>query len=85
MRAFIWQAHITHLHNVSASRKTAEHLLSIVLEEIKYTEDILGSNVVAWCSDASGESRAMRHRLYALMPQLITLDCYAHQVRQKLS
>ncbi|KAB5588959.1 HAT family dimerization protein [Ceratobasidium theobromae] len=74
-----YQAHITHIRDVSASWKTAGNLLSIVIEEIKYAED-LGAKIVAWCSDASGESRAMRHRLYALMPRLITLDCYAHQI-----
>lgn len=66
--------------DVSASRKTADHLLGIVKEEIRYAEEELGVKVVAWCSDASGESRAMRSRLYALEPRLITLDCYAHQV-----
>ncbi|KAF8596432.1 hypothetical protein BDV93DRAFT_563314 [Ceratobasidium sp. AG-I] len=75
-----YQAHITHAHDVSASRKTANHLLSLVLDEIEYVEGQLGASIVAWCSDASGESRAMRSKLYALKPHLITPDCYAHQI-----
>ncbi|KAG9080203.1 hypothetical protein FRC06_006949 [Ceratobasidium sp. 370] len=75
-----YQAHITHIQDVSADRKIAENLLQIVLEEIKYLEEELGVALVAWCSDASGESRAMRQHLFDLRPHLITLDCYSHQI-----
>ncbi|QRV88198.1 hypothetical protein RhiJN_16216 [Ceratobasidium sp. AG-Ba] len=73
------QAHITKIYDASGSRKTAKNLLSIVLENIKYAETELGTTIVAWCSDASGESRSMRHKLYTQMPYLVTPDCYAHQ------
>ncbi|KAF8703671.1 hypothetical protein RHS03_06185, partial [Rhizoctonia solani] len=75
-----YEAHITNIHNVSAQRKTAQNLLELVRGEIEYCEKELGVKVIAWCTDASGESRAMRNRLVGHLPQLIMLDCYAHQI-----
>ncbi|KAF8750324.1 hypothetical protein RHS01_09373 [Rhizoctonia solani] len=75
-----YEAHITNIHNVSAQRKTAQKLLELVRGEIEYCEKELGVKVIAWCTDASGESRAMRNRLVGHLPQLIMLDCYAHQI-----
>ncbi|KAG8680638.1 hypothetical protein FRC11_002196, partial [Ceratobasidium sp. 423] len=34
-----YQAHITHIHDVSADRKTADNLLQIILGEIEYMEN----------------------------------------------
>ncbi|KAG9089782.1 hypothetical protein FRC06_001392 [Ceratobasidium sp. 370] len=50
-----YQAHITHIQDVSADWKTAENLLQIVLGDIEYLEEELGVTLVAWCSDASGK------------------------------
>ncbi|KAG8879540.1 hypothetical protein FRC20_000112 [Serendipita sp. 405] len=71
--------HILHVHNITSQRKDASNLLSIVLSEIAHLSN-LGVTIVGWCSDAGGDSRAMRLRLAQLMPQLIVLDCWAHQV-----
>jgi hypothetical protein len=57
----------------------ADNLLLIVLGEMVYLTKLRVS-VVGWVSDAGGDSRAMRLRLSELMPQLVVLDCWAHQV-----
>jgi len=60
--------------------KTADNLLGIVLKDIDYAKVVLGILVVAWCTDASGESLKMRKLLRVEQPWMITVDCWAHQV-----
>ncbi|KIK76263.1 hypothetical protein PAXRUDRAFT_110784, partial [Paxillus rubicundulus Ve08.2h10] len=36
--------------------------------------------IVAWCTDASGESAKMRCLLVQKMPHLVVVDCWAHQI-----
>ncbi|KIM66584.1 hypothetical protein SCLCIDRAFT_110226, partial [Scleroderma citrinum Foug A] len=59
--------HTVRVVDVSAERKTAEHLKELVKDVIKDT-------------DASGESRAAQKRLVQEFPWLVAPDCYAHQV-----
>lgn len=68
------------INDISAVRKTAQNHLEIVKQVIEYCEKELGTQIIGWVSDAGGESRAMRVRLYNERPDLILLDCYAHQV-----
>jgi hypothetical protein len=72
---------MTHVHNTSGSRKTADNLFKLMLEEKTFIEEKIGLRLIGWVSDASGESRAARKMLKQRFPQLITVDCYAHQVR----
>lgn len=65
---------------MSSIRKNAENLLDFVANEVQYCIDILGTSVVAWCTDASGESKKMRRLLGERCPWMITVDCWAHQV-----
>lgn len=48
--------------------------------EIKYVLS-LGIILVAWCTDASGESAKMRRLLRQKIPWIVVVDCWAHQVR----
>lgn len=66
---------------MSDIRKNAENLLEFIVSEVRYCVDTLGTRLVAWCTDASGESRKMRRLLREKFPWIITLDCWAHQVR----
>jgi hypothetical protein len=68
------------VHEVTAELKTANNLLNIVLSDMKKFRE-LGVDVIGWVSDAGGDSRAMRLRLSEMMPDLVVLDCWAHQVR----
>ena len=67
--------------DISGEPKTAETLLDIVVKEIKYMVETLLLVVVAWCTDASGESAKMRRLLVRKYPWLVVLDCWGHQVR----
>ena len=59
-------------------------MLGFVLDEIKYLTEDLGVIIVAWCTDAGGGAAKMRQLLWQKMPHLITLDCWSHQVCDKL-
>jgi hypothetical protein len=54
--------------------------LRIVLSKIVYAEAVFGVVLIAWCTDASSESRKMRKLLNWERPWLITIDCWCHQV-----
>lgn len=67
--------------DTTTERKTAEHLLSQMLEVLQLLRTEWGVTVIAFTTDASGESRKARRLLQAQQPSLVTPDCYAHQVR----
>lgn len=72
---------LLNVFDISAAVKNAENLLTLVLAEIQYCQDVLKVTLVAWCTDASGESRKMRRLLKERLPWIVTVDCWAHQVR----
>jgi hypothetical protein len=53
-----------------------------MLEVIEEIETVWGITVIAFTTDASGESRKARRMLSEAKPHIVTPDCYAHQVRQ---
>lgn len=55
-----------------------------MLNDIEHVEREHGVQVIAWVSDAGGDSRAMRVRLHRMRPHLLVFDCWAHQVRLNL-
>ncbi|KIM64232.1 hypothetical protein SCLCIDRAFT_37040, partial [Scleroderma citrinum Foug A] len=74
------QPYLLNTTNISAHPKTAERLLDIVMAEISYATDVLKVKLIAWCSDAGGDSAKMRRLLDQKLPHLIAVDCWAHQV-----
>ena len=66
--------------DVSAERRTADHLKEMVKDVIKDVQKEWGLEIVAITSDASGESRAAQKWLVQEFPWLVAPDCYAHQV-----
>ena len=67
-------------HNVSAHAKTGEAFLALVVEDIKWSEETYGLSVIAACSDDGDDARKMQRLLLALMPWLIIILCWAHQI-----
>jgi hypothetical protein len=51
-----------------------------MVEVITELEEKWGVTVVAFTSDASGESLKARKMVRAKFPHIVTPDCYAHQV-----
>ncbi|KAF9007367.1 hypothetical protein BDQ17DRAFT_1388933 [Cyathus striatus] len=49
--------------NVSMQAKTAENLLEIVKNDIRYCTDVLGINLIVWCTDSNRESLKMQRLL----------------------
>ncbi|TRM56789.1 ribonuclease H-like domain-containing protein [Schizophyllum amplum] len=72
---------LLNVNDISSRPKTAETLLEIVESEIEYILNVLQAILVAWCTDASGESAKMRRLLVRRYPWLVVLDCWAHQVQ----
>ncbi|THU84867.1 hypothetical protein K435DRAFT_590497, partial [Dendrothele bispora CBS 962.96] len=67
------------VEDVSEEWKTAVNLMAIVLNEMKQIHEFFKVILVAWCTDASGESAKMRRDLLEKFPWLVVLDCWAHQ------
>jgi hypothetical protein len=67
-------------HDVSADAKSGEGLLKLVTEDIQWSQDKFGLDIIAICSDNGGDARKMRRLLLALMPWLIIIVCWAHQI-----
>ena len=67
-------------HDVSACAKTGEALLALVLEDIKWSKEMYGLMVIAAYSDDGGDACRMRWLLLLLMPWLIIILSWAHQI-----
>lgn len=65
---------LLNVNDISSRPKTAETLLEIVESEIEYILNVLQAILVAWCTDASGESAKMRRLLVRRYPWLVVLD-----------
>ena len=79
------KVHPIQVDDVSGDRKTVENLvqhLERAIEELTMKWEI---TLVAIVTDASGECRKAKKILRLKYPSLIILDCYAHQVCQKLT
>ena len=66
--------------DVSKERKTADRFLTHIEDTFHNIKSNWHVSVIAFTSDASGESRKARLLLLAKRPDLVVLDCYAHQV-----
>ena len=69
------------IHDASNERKTAENLFKLMVEVIGRLQSEWNVVVVAFTTDASGESRLARKMLLVQFPHLVCPDCFAHQVR----
>lgn len=67
-------------HDVSGAAKTGEALLKLVIEDIKWSEETYKLSVIGVCSDDGGDAKKMRRLLLLLMPWLIVILCWAHQI-----
>ncbi|KAJ7657920.1 ribonuclease H-like domain-containing protein [Mycena polygramma] len=68
------------LHITTKERKTSVNLLTHVVADIAYFTTVLGIILVAWCCDSGGDSRGLRPLLLNLMPWILTIPCWAHQI-----
>lgn len=68
------------VHDASDERKTADNLLKLMVEVIEHLQSEWKVTVVAFTTDASGESRKARKMLLTRFPHLVCPDCFAHQV-----
>jgi hypothetical protein len=67
-------------HDVSADAKSGEALLKLVTEDIQWSQEMFLLLIIAVCTDNSGDARKMRRLLLMLMPWLIIIVCWAHQI-----
>ncbi|KAI8971257.1 ribonuclease H-like domain-containing protein, partial [Trametes punicea] len=71
---------LLNLFDISAVAKTAQNLFQLIVNEVQYCIEHLSITLVAYCTDAAGDMKAMRDRLHQRFPWLITIDCWAHQM-----
>jgi hypothetical protein len=67
-------------HDVSTEPKTGEALLTIVTEDIAWSQLTFGLIIIAACCDDGGDARKMRRLLLLMMSWLIIILCWAHQI-----
>ena len=67
-------------HDVSADAKCGDALLKLVTDDLEWIENTYGVSIIGVCTDNGGDARKMRHLLHVLMPWLIVLVCWAHQI-----
>ncbi|QRW24098.1 hypothetical protein RhiXN_07110 [Rhizoctonia solani] len=75
-----YKTYTVQVHNLSAQHKTANNHLKLVLNDIDSAEKEHNVRIIAWVSDAGGNSRAMQVRLHCLRPHILVFDCWAHQI-----
>ncbi|KAJ6618926.1 ribonuclease H-like domain-containing protein [Mycena sp. CBHHK59/15] len=68
------------LHITTKERKTSANLLTHVMADITYLTVVLGIILVAFCCDSGGDSRGLHPLLLNLMPWILTIPCWAHQI-----
>ncbi|KAF7341216.1 HAT family dimerization protein [Mycena venus] len=68
------------LHITTKERKTSVNLLTHVMADIVYLTTVLCVTLVAFCCDSGGDSRGLRPLLLNLMPWILTIPCWAHQI-----
>ncbi|KAJ3824934.1 ribonuclease H-like domain-containing protein [Lentinula raphanica] len=66
--------------DTSKDRKTAEEFLKLIEKAYNKVKDEWKAVPIGFVSDASGESRKGRCMLAAKHPELVVMDCYAHQI-----
>lgn len=68
------------MHDASCERKSADNLMIHLENAIEVVRRDYGAHVVGVVTDASGECRKARRLLAIQHPDILFLDCYAHQV-----
>ena len=74
------QIYTVNVHDASGECKTAENLKLHLEKAIKMVQNAYMAHVVGVVTDASGECWKARRLLSLEYPDIVFLDCYAHQV-----
>ncbi|XP_006455824.1 hypothetical protein AGABI2DRAFT_76970, partial [Agaricus bisporus var. bisporus H97] len=74
------QVHPVHVYDASNKPKTAVNLYTVIQDVRQDLEKNWGVQVIAICSDSSGESLKARKLALKDSPELMVPSCYAHQV-----
>jgi len=69
-----------HTHDVSADAKSSEMLLKLVTEDIQWSQEMFLLFIIAICTDNSGDAWKVQRLLLMLMPWLIIIVCWVHQI-----
>jgi len=74
------QAFTYNVQDVSSDRKTGEAVAALIRQQIQLLEQKYNSNVIAVVSDAAGEAAKARKIVQQLLPHIIYLSCFSHQI-----
>ncbi|KAJ6616252.1 ribonuclease H-like domain-containing protein [Mycena sp. CBHHK59/15] len=73
------QEYALNVHVTTNERKTSANLLTHVLADLQMLA-AWGAFIVAFCCDSGGDSRGLRPLLLSVMPWILTIPCWAHQI-----
>ncbi|RXW11735.1 hypothetical protein EST38_g14120 [Candolleomyces aberdarensis] len=73
------KAHTVDVVDINTEKKTAVDFLKLLENAVAKVEAEWGVKVIAIVTDASRESAKARREYAKLHPEVIVLDCYAHQ------
>ncbi len=71
--------------NTTAERHFAEIIRDHIVEEIQLVELDFNTKVRAVITDAASDCRKARRLVVEKYPSIVSLDCFAHQVRFHIS
>ena len=74
------KVHTVHVYDTSNEGKTAKKLLDKINKGKQLIKPVWQISLVTITSDASGESAKARWMACQSYPELLTPDCYSHQV-----
>ncbi|KAI9457355.1 ribonuclease H-like domain-containing protein [Lactarius psammicola] len=74
------KVYMVKVYDTTVEKKTADNLLVMMTEVLDVLKYEWGVTPIAFTTDASGESQKARRLLRAKRDELVTPDCYAHQI-----
>ncbi|KAI0060343.1 hypothetical protein BV25DRAFT_948780 [Artomyces pyxidatus] len=74
------KADLLRTHDMAGEPKTGDRLLEVIRDDIVYAKDHFGVETIGWCTDDGPDGKKARRLLKELMPYIITLVCWAHQI-----
>jgi hypothetical protein len=60
VKTHIFAAILNYTHNVQGQPKTGNYLLKLILEDIKYMQEVFLVKIIAWCTDDGPDGKKAR-------------------------
>ncbi|KAI5827869.1 hypothetical protein K523DRAFT_278015, partial [Schizophyllum commune Tattone D] len=75
------EVHTVRVYDETGQPRDAEHLAELTMQTIQHVSNEWNVEVIAFASDAGGESRKGRKIVVQRRPEIFAPDCYSHQLQ----